>query len=76
MQNDPRQLGLAQVLLSHSSNLEGVQARQRVRSFAVAVGGYNKMHTRQTDGRTGEWAAQRLPDNLPAVRLGRRWASL
>ena len=44
--------------------------------FAVAVGGYNKMHTRQTDGRPGEWAAQRLPDNLPAVRLGRRWASL
>ena len=50
----------AQLLLSHSSNLEGARrptdwARQRERtsSFAVAVGGYNKMHTRQTR----EWAA-------------------
>ena len=54
MHNDPRQ---QREWLSPSSNLEGETATLLARSFAaVAVGGYNKMHTRQTR----EWAHGRL----------------
>ena len=57
----------AQRLLRDSSFPGAGEKRSSVRSFAVAVGGYNKMHTRQTR----EWAPPPSPKRARWIRRRR-----